>query len=502
MPWSYDEYGFPVYYDDPSQDYFSDFRPEDYTYGTTGTYDTSPVGEIPYYLQLPEAQEIDWMNLDWTNPQLQAAFGLTAEDFYDPTAASPGAAPVGAEEYPTTISNEGLMTLVEGGVTDFSGLDLTDEQIVAIRDNGLTADTAVQDAPGFWQRALGTLGSAGSAVGGAVMDAAAKNPIAALTALAGGGAALAALLRPGPEAVQLPDFTAPQQMSPEQRALYSQIQQRAAQEAQLGDVSAPAQAEILRTIHQQTTGQYLPESELSGLARQARTEQEARNLALQNIMTDLGAPPDPMAYPEEYQQWLANAHRAEQLVGAALEAPALPGAYAEQEAAKLRQQFQRRMLEAYGPGYTTSLPSVEEEYTRFEPAIRDRLEKEALARKAQELAMYTGVSAPRFQQAEQARQASYGRRLAGRAADIGTYQGLNETARTLGQLAETARTASPYGAAERGLGALTGQQGMQQQLISSLQQFNAQQEAAKNAELWKFAGTALGGGLYSLGKTA
>lgn len=473
----YDEWG--NYYEDTKVPYYLEEPAVSDPFGLNQivtTMGTDPFGGFNESATDPWAG-MDWANIDWSDPNVQAQFGLTPADFMDePTTdfGQLGLDPndpfgIGAEEYPTTLTNDQLQYLYNAGMSDFSGVDLTDEQMAALRDAGVPE---TQPSPpgsgssGFWQKAAGLLGGAGgltgllgksgglggllSKAGGALGDfagatgkAAMDNPLAALTLGAGGAAALAALLRPGSEPLKAPDFTAPAQLGPEGKQLLGYITGQAGREDELARAQLPVQRGILNAV----------EGQLPGLSALAPQEQIARERALGNI-TDISG-----------------------RLGESLTGDPTPTPWMLREAEKERQRFEKQQMEALGPGYVTSFPytqaSAEREFTSMRA-----LDEAARARRAQDVGLYN--------------QAISGQQ--------GVYGGLDRTADVLGRLTASTTAAVPTGAAERGLGSLTGIQNQQQDLLRSIHQFNAEREAEKNRNLWSFAGTATGGGLYGLTK--
>lgn len=194
---------------------------------------------------------------------------------------------------------------------------------------------------------------------------------------------------------------------------------------------------------------------------------------------------------------MANATAAERLIAETLAGGAGPTLEAQRLADERRLAFENQQREALGPGYVTSYP-YNEAKAKEEQLIREGLERSGLGAQAARLGMLSGVALPRAQFAEQATTGSFGRGLAGRQQQLATYQGLNTTADTLGRLAATIGASAPTGTATAGLSALSGLQDRQQSLLNSIYQFNANLQNQRNQNLWQFAGSALGGGLYGL----
>lgn len=473
---------------------------------------------------------IDWNAINLEDPSVWDQYGLQPEDFI-----GGGEAPVGdtggsgytgteapafdwsqygfneadpygtgTQEYPTTLTNDQLQTLWDAGMRDFSGMDLTDEQMAAMRDAGLTDEQmsgAGGDSRSFWDKVtqgfsglLGGLGGFAGKAGGAALDAAKNNPLAALALLAGGGAGLAAALQPSAKAIKPPDFGGNIPLSPEQSQLYQYIKNQAGREGMLNEAALPTQLGILGNIQNQ----------LPGLNAQAGAEQGARDLALQNITNGLQNPADPNRRNPDYEPLYQNALAAEGLINQELSNPGEASLFAQRQATELRNKYEQQQREALGTGYSTSTPYVEGRYGAggVEEGLNEYLQKDMEQGRANRLGMYSNVSLPRIGQSEQGTGNLYGRTLAGQQQQMQNYQGLNQTQDALGKLAATAQATVPQGSAERGLSALTGIKDQQSQLLNSIYQFNANLQNQKNQNLWNFAGTALGGGLYGLSKKA
>jgi len=484
MAWSYDEYGFPVYFEDPAinADPLPGYNANDYT-----MYD--PLAEYggvwdPATMQDPLAG-FDWSTINLDDPAVWDQYGLTQEDFLAPT--------VDDENYSgTPLDSQTALSLqraLERG--DYQ----TAESILPGSSEGYAAmqssDPAQQAAgKAWWERALSTLGGLGAAAGGSILKAAGDNPLAALTLLAGGGAAIGALASKDPDPMKAPDFTAPVQLSPEQRSLLGYTQAQAAREEELGQLQFPIQQGVLGSVWDQ----------LPGLRRQTEAEQGARDWALQNIHAGLAAPPDPNAMNPAYAPYWQTGLTAEEQIQQELATPGQASLFAQRQAEEQRRRFEKQQLEALGTGYTTSFP-YNQAKSDLEQKLSEYLQTDMETRRANRLAMLSGVSMPRAQQAEQTTAGRFGREVTGQQTQLQQYQGLNQTQDTLAKLAATAQMAAPSGAAERGLGALTGIRDKQQELLNSIYQFNANLQNQKNQNLWNFAGTALGGGLYGLKKS-